>query len=1485
MRTSRAFVRFLAVSCLVASGSVSVLADDYDLVSRLTTNPGFTYKPSPEDWRDVNMYQLFTDRFYDGNAGNNLARYSTAGNPWYNVTGSNHETNRHFFQGGDWAGVKQKLGYLKDMGVNCIWLSGVQLNEQGNDKRFTPYHAYHPANFYKAEPMFGTFAELKDLIDTAHSNGIYVVLDVVVNHMADLMKYTDCNCNYDGYCDNNCAGLTWWNSNVKFGAPFDNPSFFHNNGTIGDNDWDTYPKYVKGAFLGTEDLNTENATVQSELTWAFKNLIDATDCDGFRVDAIKHMEFDFIRKWADDMRVHAATRGKGNFLLFGEYFSYSDATQASYCKDNNYSFNSTLWFPMQMTLKNVFAYEQGTQQLVDRMNAMAQYNNAATRLVTFMDNHDVDRIALECGTSWEAKLKPALTFLYAAMPVPCLFYGTEHGFNQGERRNGSPKLGQADFQRECMMNYGFQWGNANGDKFVASALYNHIKKLNELRNQYISLRRGSLVQRWAEGGKGLFALSRVYGNEESLIAINTDWTTKSMNPQVAKPDGTVFVNVLNPTETVTVSGGRLSFSVESKGSKIFVAGLGGSAVETACNATTLTITYRPNGGPLASPVGSIRIGIGHDGNQGIIDAGMTPSGNAWTYSYALTNATNDVTFWFHDEAVPPTYDNNSGQNWSVVTKDCGDPTVDLAWIGNTYSWPAWGEWDPGEVLWVNIESYPQTAAIEGSVVYSVNGSTNWQTVALEYNGTNGNNDAWHVILGSFSPGSTVKYAVRLRGRNGDLWDNNSTLNFSNKVNAGTTTVQWVGNTHHWPETGAIEPDNEVWVNIESWPIGAGVTGEVVYSSDGGATWSAKGLSHNGAFQNNDWWHANLGTFNPDATVRYAVKVTDGDNIDHWDNNNGSNFIAVINPAPSSIRWFGNAIQGGAVRPDMDIRFNPTSGALRVEMGDLSSNAVYTIMRSYDLITWSNIATVTANAQAEILALTSNDMAHGNLPGFYRVRVDWVPGPVVHAGKDIVVSIETWPIGGATAANLVYSSDGGSNWNVRAMTKTGTRGNNDVWTAGLGTFPIGTIIKYAVEVIDDNSQSQWANNSQQDYQFQVVDTNFTDGAPPTTSFSPQNTTTTNLTLAVTLSASDDTDPSPTIYYTTNGAAPSTGSTVYSGPINVVDAGSGVDLTIKFFARDASGNTSSVTTIDVKVNNNSFVPGGSKPYSVNPTLGKRVSNGAITVDGANSGEWTTNNMIALDMVNDDPRSLGSNWTMHEAPIDLSHIWAAWDDTYLYVAWQYVDVTDILDPANAGGAGGGKISSNDGILQWLVLDTIAGSVGATNDMWQKKNSWAGADKPDYQIYLAGSLWQGYISRATNSVFPVDDGGVNYKTISAAGITAGKGSICAAGELWGVGDADNRFNGGAPDRNFIAEGHSTARDSFYEIRIPLAYLGLSSAQLESTGIGIMIGAGSMSAMDCVPNDATTLDTQGVEVWNSSFEWGDTDRFTVPFARIGAAK
>ncbi|RUT36321.1 alpha-amylase [Paenibacillus zeisoli] len=309
--------------------------------------------------------------------------------------------------------------------------------------------------------------------------------------------------------------------------------------------------------------------------------------------------------------------------------------------------------------------------------------------------------------------------------------------------------------------------------------------------------------------------------------------------------------------------------------------------------------------------------------------------------------------------------------------------------------------------------------------------------------------------------------------------------------------------------------------------------------------------------------------------------------------------------------------------------------------------------------------------------------------------------------------------------------------------------------------------------------------------------------------------------------------------------------------------------------ASAELTVVTLKDIVV-----IPGGNKPYSTNPSFGKRVST-PITIDGTNNGEWTDDMLIAIDMAGDDPRSLGSNWSMHETPMDLSHLWAAWDNEYLYLAWQYVDVTDIVDPANAGSAGGTPIRSMD-MPQTIAFDTIRGA-GATNDMWKKNGNkplWGGLDLPDYQFNIASNMFHsGYISRAVNGLFPVDDAGVNYKTGAAAGITVKFAKGKGYSTLWGVKDADDVNN---PSKlvNFMTLGHDPNRDTFYEAKIPLSALG--NPDIENEGIGVMLHQGEFSPMDTLPNDPATSDTPGVSESNSPKEWSDIDLLTVPFARIG---
>jgi len=148
---------FGATTSLLAQPGVTtpVFDSTYGLFPRPA---GHVYFPSPQDWRDINMYQIFTDRFADGDAANNTT--SAMGinrSSWFvNNSGRNYPFNRNFHHGGDWKGLKDNLDYLTGMGVNAVWISGVQMNAQGRDTRFTPYHQYHPTDFFNVDPAQGT---------------------------------------------------------------------------------------------------------------------------------------------------------------------------------------------------------------------------------------------------------------------------------------------------------------------------------------------------------------------------------------------------------------------------------------------------------------------------------------------------------------------------------------------------------------------------------------------------------------------------------------------------------------------------------------------------------------------------------------------------------------------------------------------------------------------------------------------------------------------------------------------------------------------------------------------------------------------------------------------------------------------------------------------------------------------------------------------------------------------------------------------------------------------------------------------------------------------------------------------------------------------------------------------------------------------------------------------------------------------------------
>ena len=135
------------------------------------------------------IYFLMPDRFNDGDPSNNRGQM-TSTDP--EVTGFD-PANPSFFHGGDLAGVSAKLDYLRDLGATSIWMSPIfgnlAVQNYGDGARSKAgYHGYWVLNFTDVDPHFGSKQELQNLVAEAKKRGIGTILDVVVNHTADIIR-------------------------------------------------------------------------------------------------------------------------------------------------------------------------------------------------------------------------------------------------------------------------------------------------------------------------------------------------------------------------------------------------------------------------------------------------------------------------------------------------------------------------------------------------------------------------------------------------------------------------------------------------------------------------------------------------------------------------------------------------------------------------------------------------------------------------------------------------------------------------------------------------------------------------------------------------------------------------------------------------------------------------------------------------------------------------------------------------------------------------------------------------------------------------------------------------------------------------------------------------------------------------------------------------------------------------------------------------
>ena len=526
---------------------------------------GKAQSASNDLWQTQSIYQIITDRFYDGDPSNNNAdgNYDPAGHSGTSV------------HGGDFKGIEQKLDYIKALGATAIWISPVVLNARGE------FHGYAGLDFYKVDPHWGSLADLQHMIAAAHARGLLVIDDIVVNHGGNLLESGDSgypNFKYppDGY------QMRFRNPAKQYPPPFDlnatNPAItnlFHNHGVIQNYEDDT--QLELGELSRLDDFRTETDYVRTQMMKIYEYWMEQAGFDGFRIDTVKHVERGFWQTWCPAIHAFAAAHGKPDFFMFGEVPHPSDVKCGSYTgtmggtggrPQGPFKLDSVLDYTLYFKINSIFAASTGsTKQITEHYRAVAaDYDPAAqNQLVTFLDNHDQPRFLSEHGAT-VSRLKVALVFLYTTRGIPCLYYGTEQAFD-----------GKKDpWDREDMFAGQFEWGPSRGDNFnMTHPLFLLVARLNNFRRLYPALQTGAQSNLWCStNGPGLFAFTRTLGAQQALVVFNTADTSRTVPPcATIFPPGTKLVNLISEKEALTVQSKRQTPQIFLPGTsaKIFIA--------------------------------------------------------------------------------------------------------------------------------------------------------------------------------------------------------------------------------------------------------------------------------------------------------------------------------------------------------------------------------------------------------------------------------------------------------------------------------------------------------------------------------------------------------------------------------------------------------------------------------------------------------------------------------------------------------------------------------------------------------------------------------------------------------------------------------------------------------------------------------------------------------------------------------------------------
>ena len=509
---------------------------DYELKERTgdkNRNLGF-------DARDV-IYLLMPDRFANGNPKNDTVEGMLEGMDRSNPDG------RH---GGDIRGVQNHLDYIKELGMTAVWLTPTFENDQTPE--YGAYHGYAATDLYKIDRRFGSNEAFKTFVDTCHSMGLKVIMDMIHNHIGDQHWWMKDLPSSDWVHDFYTYGTTSFRGEVQsdpYASKYDRD------------------KLIKGWFVPElADLDQRNPVlskylIQNSIWW-----IEYSGVDGIRMDTYVYPYKEYLTQWVEEVLA-----AYPSFNIVGESWVNEVAHEAYWQTGapgtNGYDSklpsvtDFQVTFSVDKALTEDFGWDTGLRKLYYTLSQDRLYADPMKNVI-FLDNHDLERFANRVNNDFDL-FKMGYAYLMTTRGIPQVYYGTELFL-------GNTSAGGWAKQRADMIG---GWAEDERSVFEATQrtdqeqeTFEFVKQITNWRREAEVIHRGKLTHFIPEDN--IYVFFRYTEEEAIMVVLNRNEEAKMIGRDRYKEFLDLYSKGINALENTEVDV-KKDFEVPGKTTTIF----------------------------------------------------------------------------------------------------------------------------------------------------------------------------------------------------------------------------------------------------------------------------------------------------------------------------------------------------------------------------------------------------------------------------------------------------------------------------------------------------------------------------------------------------------------------------------------------------------------------------------------------------------------------------------------------------------------------------------------------------------------------------------------------------------------------------------------------------------------------------------------------------------------------------------------------------